>query len=107
MKRGVLSCMNAQVIHIDFQPSFWEDVGEDVIHETLECGRCIVEPEEHNCQFKQTKGGDEGSFPLILLLNANVVVTPSDVKFGEDGGVFHVINEFGDEGKRVSIANGV
>ena len=37
--------------------------------------------------------GDKGCFPLVLFVNLNVVVPPSDVKFGKQGGVFRVIDE--------------
>ena len=37
----------------------------------------------------------------------NVVVSPTNVKLGEQGGLFHVINEFGDKGKKVGVLNSV
>ena len=35
----------------------------------------------------------------------DIVVSPSDVKFDKQGGFFHVINEFGDEGQGVGISD--
>ena len=35
----------------------------------------------------------------------NVVVFPVNVKLGEQGGFFHVINELGDQGERVGISD--
>ena len=36
---------------------------------------------------------DEGRFPLVSISNADVVVSPSDVKLGEDFGIFYLIDE--------------
>ena len=63
-----------------------------MIHEGLESWWGIAEPEKDDCGFIKTKGGDEHSFPLMLLLNVNVVVTPSYIKLGEESRVFHVID---------------
>ena len=41
---------------------------------------------------------DECGIPLVSILDSNVVISPSDVKFGEDGGVFDLINEVGNKG---------
>ena len=51
--------------------------------------------------------GDKGGFPLVTVFNVNVVVTPSDVKLGEQLGVFDLIDEVRDEGEGVGILNGV
>ena len=45
-----------------------------------------------------TVRGDEGSLPLIQFLDANIVVSPSNVKLGEIGRVLHVVYKFRDEG---------
>ena len=37
--------------------------------------------------------GDEGHFPLVSVLDADVVVSPSDVELGENLGIFHLVDE--------------
>ena len=64
---------------------FGNHISEDVIHEGLESGWSIAKAKEHNHWFKQAKRGDEGYLPLVQFLDANVVVSPSNVKFGEVG----------------------
>ena len=54
-----------------------------MVHERLECGGCITESKEHDGRFEESHGSDEGSFPLVFLSNANVVVSPTNVKLGE------------------------
>ena len=63
-----------------------------MVHESLECGRSIAETEKHDCGFIETERGDECGLPLIFFANANIVISPSDVKFDEESGAFHVIN---------------
>ena len=77
--------MDAKVIHVDLQSFFSEHVSEDMVHECLECGGCITESEEHDSGFEESHGGYEGSFPLVFLSNVDVVVSPTNVKFGEQG----------------------
>ena len=63
-----------------------------MVHEGLECQRSIAETEKHDCGFIETEGSNECGLPLIFFINANVVISPSDIELGEVGGVFHVIN---------------
>ena len=63
-----------------------------MVHESLEHGRSVAETKKHDCGFIEAKRSDECGLPLILFTNANIVISPSDVKFGEESGVFHVIN---------------
>ena len=46
--------------------------------------------------------GDEGRFPLVSISDVDIVVSPSDVKFGEDL-VFHLINEILDQWEGVGV----
>ena len=63
-----------------------------MVHECLECRRSIAETEKHDCGFIEAEGSNEYGLPLIFFANANIVISPSDVEFGEEDGVFHVID---------------
>ena len=63
-----------------------------MIHECLESWWGITEAEKHDCGFIEAKWGDKHSLPLIFFPNANVIITPSHIEFGEKGGIFHVID---------------
>ena len=89
--------MDAEVIHIDFKPTFCDHISEDVVHKHLEHGWGIAKPKEHYCGFKESKGSDKCSLPLIHFPNSDVVVPPTYVKLGEQGGIFHVVDEFRDK----------
>ena len=103
----VIFGVDTDVIHINFQLFFCYHVGKDVVHKGLECRWCVAKPEEHHCWFEESKGSDKGGFPLVFFMNVGVVKAPPDVKFREEDGIFHVIDEFWDEQQRVWISNGV
>ena len=76
-----------------------------MVHECLKHGGGIAESEEHDGGFKESHVGNESSFPLVLFSNANVVISPINVEFGEQGGLLHVIDEFWDEGEWIGISD--
>ena len=84
--------MNPQVIHVYFKPFLCDHIGKDVVHECLECWRGITEAEKHDSGLKKAKGSDEHGFPLVFLLDANVIISLLDVELGKQCGVLHVIN---------------
>ena len=99
--------MYPQIVHIDLEPLFSDHVSKDMIHERLKGRRGITETKEHYGGFEETERGDECCFPLVFLLDANVVIAPSNIKFGEQCRVFHVIDQLRDEGERIAVANSV
>ena len=103
----VIFGVDTDVVHVNFQPLFSYHVGEDVVHEGLECRWRVAEPKEHHHWFKKLHGCDEDSFPLVFFTNADVVIAPSDVKLREEGGILHVIDEFRDKQQRVHIPDGM
>ena len=78
-----------------------------MVHESLEGGGSIAESKEHDSGFKKSHGCDKSSFPLILLLDSNVVVSPMNVEFSEQGRFLHVVDEFWDEGEGIGVLDGV
>ena len=90
--------VNAQVVHVYFQPSFSDHICEDVVHKGLESGWSIAKDEEHGGWLKESKRNDECPFPLVLFSNVNVVESPLDIKLGKDRRVLHVIDQFRNKG---------
>ena len=87
----IVLSVDAQIVHVNLEPLLCDHVSEDMIHKHLKHQWGIVETKKHDGGFKETKGGDECGFPLILFTNANIVISPSDVKLGEKSGVLHVV----------------
>ena len=94
MESYIILGVDSRVVHVDLKPFLWKHICEDVVHESLEGGGSVAEPKEHDGGFKESHGGDESGLPLIFLSDANVVIPPTNVKFGEQGGLLHVIDEF-------------
>ena len=80
---------------------------EGVVHESLEGHGGVGESEEHHGWFEEPLVGDEGGFPLVSILDSYIVVSPSNIEFGEDLGVSQLIYEIRDEGEWVGVADGV
>ena len=78
-----------------------------MIHERLESRWSVTEPEEHDGRFKESERSDERSLPLVFFANMNVVKSPSDIKLGENHGVFHIVNQFRDKRQGVGIGDGM
>ena len=56
-----------------------------MVYECLKHGRSIEKSEEHDSGFEESHEGDESGFPLVFLLDVDVIISPSNVKFGEQG----------------------
>jgi len=81
------------VIQIDHDYAFWDEVLENVIHHCLESGGTVCEAKEHNKGFVQATVGLEGSLPFIAFLYLDIVETPSDVQFCEVLGSVELHNQ--------------
>lgn len=92
IKGKVAIGVNAEVIHIDFEPTFGDYVSKDMIHKCLKGRWGVTKTKEHDSWFKKTKQGDKGSLPLVGLFDTYVVIPPVDVELGEPGKVFHFID---------------
>ena len=73
----------------------------------MECGGGISEAKEHYCGFEETFVGDESGFPLMSIFDSDIVVSPSDVKLGEDFHPLEFIDKVRNERKRVCITDSV
>jgi len=61
---------------------------------------------EHYQWFEEPEGRFEGCFPLIAFFDADIMVSPSDVKFGEEDVSIKVTSECLDIRKWVDIPYG-
>ena len=51
--------------------------------------------------------GDKGSLPLVSILDPDVVITPANIKLGEDLSSFELVHEIGDEREGLGISDSV
>lgn len=80
----LIHAVDQNVVYVNSHLSSCDQICKDCIHEGLECRRRISETEVYNAWLEGFVVGDERCFPLVCLLDLNVIVTPPDVKLGED-----------------------
>jgi cellulose synthase/poly-beta-1,6-N-acetylglucosamine synthase-like glycosyltransferase len=76
-------CKNEYVIQIDTDYTFGDQVLEYLVHHGLKGGQTIGETEEHNQGFEKSLVCAKGGLPLITFLDADIVLPPPDIEFGE------------------------
>ena len=94
------------VVHVDDDYSFINQVLEQIVHHRLKRGRQVTHSEKHYSWFKQSSIGLECRFPLVPIPDPYVVISPSYVQFSEIFGVFDFIHKFGDQREWVGILYG-
>jgi len=72
----------------------------------LEGGRTVGHSKEYHKRFEEAMVSVEDYFLFISGLDAYIIETPPDVKFGEVPGSAELKDEFGNEGERVSVHDG-
>jgi len=69
----------------------------------LKGGGGVSKSKEHHLRFEQASAGGECGLPFISSFDANVVVTPSDVKLSENMSLMKTIDNVRGERKGVVI----
>jgi len=100
-----LHCLrkNEYVIQIDADHTFGDQVLEYLVHHGLKGGWTIGETEEHNQRFEKSSVCAKGSLPLITFLDADIVVPPPDIEFGDVLRTSESVNEVRDEWEWVRV----
>ena len=104
---GCVGGINEEVVHVYDKPSFCDHIAKGVIHEVLESGGGIGETKEHYGWFEESFMCDKGSFPLMPVFDLDIIVSPLNVKLGEDFHPLEFIDKVGNKGKRVCITDSV
>jgi hypothetical protein len=74
-------------------------VAEELVHHCLERRRQICETKEHNKWFIEAAVGYKGGFPLVSLLDADIIVAPAHVQRCKVMGALQLVNHFLDKGE--------
>ncbi len=84
------------VVEIDCDLSFGNEVAEDVIHHPLEYCVRVGESKEHDGRLKQSSVHAEGGFLFVPFLDPDIVVSPMNIKLCEVLCTTKLVNEFRD-----------
>ena len=101
----VIVRVDEEVIHVNDKPSFCNHIPERVGHESLKGGGRVGHAKEHNSGFVKSPVGNESGFPLVTVLDADIVISPLYIELGEDLGVFEFVNEVRDQREGVCISD--
>ena len=97
-----------RVVHINDEPSFCNHVPEGIVHEPLEHCKELVSPKNITVGLKRPLCMMKAAFHWCqAIFDADIVIAPADIKFGEKFGVFELVNEVGDKQERIGISSGV
>ena len=72
----------------------------------MEHGWGIAKVKEYDW-FKKSLVSDEHGFPLVAVLDTNIVVSSTNIKLGEMMSIFQLVYKVRDEGKGVCITGSV
>ena len=88
---------NGQVVHVNDKPSLSDVVSEVKVHKCLKRWWGATKSKKHHRWFEQSKRCDEGSLPLITLLDSNVIIPPLYVELGKERKLAKIVDEVGDK----------
>ena len=80
-----IAAIDKDIVHVNCHLVARDEVCEDRVHQGLESGWRVGEPEVHNTWLEESSVCNEGSLPLVFLLDPDVIVAPSKVNLSEDG----------------------
>src|SRR5260370_27477131 len=67
----------------------------DHVNQHVEGSGGISQRKEHDRRFEEPFGSKERCLPLVAFLNADVVVSPSYIEFGEEGAASEAVDGLG------------
>jgi uncharacterized protein YfaA (DUF2138 family) len=107
MEGMVVWGVDKDIVHVDHDISLIDEVTEYVVYHQLKGSWGIREAKKHDHWFKQPSVGFE-HFPLVTIVDANVVISPTDVQLRKECRSMTVhscepIHEFTYQGERGSI----
>jgi hypothetical protein len=91
------------VIEVNADDSFHDEVLEDVVHHSLEGGWRVSESEKHHQGFEKSAIHTKCCLPLIAFLHLDIVVTPLYIELHKVFRTVKLVDEFRNEGQGVPI----
>jgi hypothetical protein len=58
-----------------------QEIGENIVHESLESRRCVGKSKGHYTPFEQTIAGSESRFPLVAFPDADQMIGIPEIDF--------------------------
>src|SRR5882757_1028029 len=97
---------NDEVVDIGFGFTSSDLDYEDVVHHVLEGSGRVAETEGHDAGFEKSAGGDEGCFPLVSFLHADVIISSTNVQSGKIDATSPLVDEIFREREGIDVLDG-
>ena len=94
------------VVHVNGYHAFFNEFSKKVIHHRLKGCRAVAEAEEHHQRFIEAPICSESCLPFISFTDADIVITPSNIKLSEVSCSCYTGHNIRNQRKWVSIPNG-
>src|SRR5882762_5783150 len=91
------------VVHVNENLPSGDEVFEGIIHHGLKGSRGVAKAEKHNKGFEHPAISFEGCFPLVAVLDPDVIIPPANVEFAKDFRVFEFVRNVRNKRKGVLI----
>ena len=72
------------IVHVNHNNASVDQVLKYMVHKVLKCSRRVRKSKKHNSRFVKSLVCAECSLPFVTFLDANIVVTPTNIHLGED-----------------------
>ena len=102
---GFVLTIDQDIINVDNDTNVQKGF-QDVLNQSLESGWGIGESKGHDLELIVTIAGTECSLLNVILVDSNLVVSPSKVNLGENGCSLKSVNQVINEGNRKSVLLG-
>jgi hypothetical protein len=79
---------------------------EHIVHEGLECCRCVAKPERHHQELVQAVVGTKCRFVHVFRPHAHLVVPGTQVQLGEEPGTMKLVQQLVDHRDREGALDG-
>jgi len=96
-------CMDDDIVHIHGSFTQVDQVHELVIHHRLESCQGVGEAKKHDGGLEEPITRFEGGLPFVSFLDANVVISPANVEFGEPFLARDTMDKLGDQWEGIAV----
>ena len=84
MQCGVVRGVDENIIHVNGDVAFVDELTEEVVHHGLEGGGGICEAKEHDHWLKEAAIRFERGLPLVAIAHTDIVVPPTDIQLRKE-----------------------
>ena len=94
------------IVHVDQSFATVDEFHQFVVHHCLECCWRVGQAKKHDGRLEKSVACFKSGLPFVAFLDADIVVSPVNIKFGEPLFTRDTMDEFGYKWERISIRDG-